>query len=45
MSGNMKFTVDSDLSSPSPVSPLKDLLPLSLGPETLSLSLKELRLC
>ena len=33
------------LSSPSPVSPLEDLLPLSLGPETPSLSLKELRLC
>ena len=33
------------LSSPSPVSPLVDLLPLSLGPETQSLSLKELRLC
>ena len=33
-------------SSPSPVSPLVDLLPLSLGPETpLPLSLKELRLC
>ena len=32
-------------SSPSPVSPLEDLLPLSLGPETPSLSLKELRLC
>ena len=34
-----------DLHSPSPVSPLVDLLPLSLGPETLTLSLKELRLC
>ena len=33
------------LSSPSPVSPLVDLLPTSLGPETLTLSLKELRLC
>ena len=32
-------------SSPSPVSPLEDLLPLSLGPETPSLTLKELRLC
>ena len=32
------------LSSPSPVSPLVDLLPLSLGPETPPLSLKELRL-
>ena len=33
-------------SSPSPVSPLVDLLPLSLGPETpLPLSLKEMRLC
>ena len=29
------------LSSPSPVSPLVDLLPLSLGPETPPLSLKE----
>ena len=33
------------LSSPSPVSPLEDLLPLSLGPETPPLSLKELGLC
>ena len=33
------------LSSSSPVSPLVDLLPMSLGPETLTLSLKELRLC
>ena len=33
------------LSLPSPVSPLVDLLPLSPGPETQSLSLKELRLC
>ena len=33
------------LNSPSPVSPLVDLLPLSLGPEALRLSLKELRLC
>ena len=33
------------ISSPSPVSPPEDLLPLSLGPETPSLSLKELRLC
>ena len=31
-------------SSPSPVYPLVDLLPLSLGPETLSQSLKEMRL-
>ena len=31
--------------SPSPVSPLEDLLPPSLGPETPQLSLKELRLC
>ena len=29
----------------SPVSPLVDLLPLYLGPETMSQSLKELRLC
>ena len=34
------------LSSPSPVSPLVDLLPLSPGPETQTLSLlKEMRLC
>ena len=39
------ISVDQLLSSPSPVSPLEDLLPLSLGPETPSLSLKELRLC
>ena len=38
-------SVEPILSSPSPVSPLVDLLPLSLGPETLILSLKELRLC
>ena len=38
-------SMDQLLSSPSPVSPLEDLLPLSLGPETPSLSLKELRLC
>ena len=39
------ISMDQLLSSPSPVSPLEDLLPLSLGPETPSLSLKELRLC
>ena len=39
------ISVDQLLSSPSPVSPLEDLLPLSLGPETPSLSLKEMRLC
>ena len=33
------------VSSPSPVSPLVDLLPLSLGPETPPLSPKEPRLC
>ena len=38
-------SMETVLSSPSPVSPLEDLLPLSLGPETPSLSLKELRLC
>ena len=39
------ISMETVLSSPSPVSPLEDLLPLSLGPETPSLSLKELRLC
>ena len=39
------ISMDPLLSSPSPVSPLEDLLPLSLGPETPSLSLKEQRLC
>ena len=39
------IAMDQVLSSPSPVSPLEDLLPLSLGPETTLLSLKELRLC
>ena len=39
------ISMDPLLSSPSPVSPLEDLLPLSLGPETPSLSLKEMRLC
>ena len=49
--GDIKFLVVSDLNGPllsssSPVSPLVDLLPLSLGPETpLPLSLKGLRLC
>ena len=38
-------SMDPVLGSPSPVSPLGDLLPTSLGPETLTLSLKELRLC
>ena len=39
------ISMETVLSSPSPVSPLEDLLPLSLGPETPSLSMKELRLC
>ena len=39
------ISMETVLSSPSPVSPLEDLLPLSLGPETPSLSLKELKLC
>ena len=39
------ISMETVLSSPSPASPLEDLLPLSLGPETPSLSLKELRLC
>ena len=39
------ISMETVLSSPSPVSPLEDLLPLSLGPETPSLSLMELRLC
>ena len=39
------ISMETVLSSPSSVSPLEDLLPLSLGPETPSLSLKELRLC
>ena len=38
------ISMETVLSSPSSVSPLEDLLPLSLGPETPS-SLKELRLC
>ena len=43
----ISFTEDNELiiNTPSPVSPLEDLLPLSLGPETPPLSLKELRLC
>ena len=38
-------SMEAVFSLPSPVSPLVDLLPLSLGPETPPLSLKELRLC
>ena len=39
------WTLDPVSHLPSPVSPLVDLLPLLLGPETPPLSLKELRLC
>ena len=37
--------MDPVLSSPSPVSPLVDLLPLSFGPETMLISLERKRLC